>query len=114
MDIKKLGDSMVYHEQTFTKRVLFADRNSLSFVLNLKTGQSLPKHKHERSTLVLCVLQGAGEVRVNEDAARLETGDFLSVKGEDEFEIPSVAQDMSMLVTLSPNPSNELYAKELG
>lgn len=114
MDIKNINDSVVFSETTFTKRILYADRQVLSFVLNLKAGQTLPSHNHEKSTLVLNVLEGKGEIRINNEVERLEKGVFLSAKGEDEFEIPRVIEDMSLLVTISPNPSNELYAKELG
>jgi len=114
MDIKNINDSIVFSEKTFTKRILYADRQTLSFVLNLKAGQSLPSHKHENSTLVLNVLDGKGEIRINDEVQQLEKGAFLSAKGEDDFEIPKVAEDMSLLVIISPNPSNEIYSKELG
>lgn len=114
MDIKNINDSIVFSEKTFTKRILSADRQTLSFVLNLKAGQALPSHKHEKSTLVLNVLQGKGEIRINDEVEQLEKGVFLSAKGEDDFEIPKVTEDMSLLVTISPNPSNEIYSKELG
>lgn len=114
MEIKNIKESIVFSDKTLTKRLLFADRNSLSFVLNLKAGQTLPSHKHEKSTLVLNVLNGKGKIRVNQETEQLENGVFLSVRGEDDFEIPEVTEDMSLLVTLSPNPSNEIYAKEVG
>lgn len=114
MDLKNIGESIVFSDKTFTKRVLFADQNILCFVLNFKAGQSLPAHRHETSTLMLHVLGGKGTLRVNSETVALKAGDYLSVQGEDDFEVPAVAEDMTLLVSLSPNPSNALYAKSLG
>lgn len=114
MDIKNISDSIVFSEKTFTKRILSADRHALSFILNLKAGQALPSHKHEKSTVVLNVLEGKGDIRINHEVEQIGKGTFVTAKGEDDFEIPRVTEDMSLLVTISPNPSNELYAKEFG
>ncbi|MEN6472115.1 MAG: hypothetical protein ABFC62_11670 [Clostridiaceae bacterium] len=82
--------------------------------MNFKAGQSLPAHRHESSTLMLNVLGGKGTPRVNSETGARNAGDYLSVKGEDDFEIPAVAEDMTLLVSLSPNPSNAMYAKSPG
>ncbi len=114
MELKNIKDSIVFNEETLTKRVLFADRQILSFVLNLKAGQTLPAHKHENSTLVLVVLSGSGKIRINDETGNLAANTFVMAKGEDEFEIPTVTEDMSLLVNIAPNPSNALYSKEAG
>lgn len=114
MDIKDVSESTVFSEETITKRVLFADKNILSFVLNLKAGQVLPVHKHENSTLVLVVLSGNGEIRINNETDKLGKGTVVTAKGEDEFEIPKVSEDMSLFVNIAPNPSNAAYSKEVG
>lgn len=114
MDIKKMDESMVFSDQTLTKRVLFADENVLSFMLNLKAGQTLPSHRHEQSTVVYTVMSGSGEIKVDNETARIEKGFVGMAKGEDDFEIPTITEDMSLLVTISPNPSNQLYRKEFG
>jgi quercetin dioxygenase-like cupin family protein len=113
MDIKNINDSIVFSDKTLTKRVLFADKQILSFVLNLKAGQVLPAHRHENSSLVMLVLDGSGEIRINAERQRLEKGTVVLAKGEDDFEIPNVSKDISILVNISPNPSNELYSKEV-
>lgn len=114
MDIKDIKDSIVLSEETFTKRVLFADDHVLSFVLNFKEGQTLPVHKHEKSTVVFLVLSGSGEVRINNEVKKIEKGSVVMAKGEDDFAIPKVYEDMSLFVTISPNPTNQIYSKELG
>lgn len=114
MEVKAIKDSIIFNDSTFTKRTLYATNDILCFVLNMKPGQVLPVHKHENSTLVLHVLSGNGEVKINDEVAKLETGIVLYAKGEDDFSIPMVTTDMSIFVTLSPNPSNELYSKGIG
>jgi mannose-6-phosphate isomerase-like protein (cupin superfamily) len=114
MEIKNIKDSIVFNDSTFTKRTLFAVDDILCFVLNMKPGQVLPVHTHENSTLVLYVLSGNGEVKINDKTETLEKGTVLYAKGEDEFSIPRVTEDMSLLVNLCPNPSNALYSKSLG
>lgn len=114
MEVKNIKDSIVFIDSTFTKRALVAVDDILCFVLNMKPGQVLPMHTHENSSLVLHVLSGSGEVKINQELVKLEEGTVLYAKGEDEFSIPSVTQDMSIFVCLSPNPSNPIYSKSLG
>ncbi|HYE10842.1 MAG TPA: cupin domain-containing protein [Patescibacteria group bacterium] len=114
MEVKNIKDSIVFNDSTFTKRTLFAVEDILCFVLNMKPGNVLPLHTHENSSLVIHVLSGSGEAKINDEVAKLESGVVLYAKGEDEFSIPTVSEDMSIFVTLSPNPSNELYSKSLG
>lgn len=114
MDIKDVNESIVFSDKTFTKRTLFVTKDVLCFILNMKPGQTLPVHKHENSSLIFIVLSGAGEVRVNDDIVRITQGSAAYVKGQDDFSIPTVSEDLTLFVTISPNPANELYAKNLG
>lgn len=114
MEIKNIKDSIVYSDSTFTKRALFATDDILCFVLNMRPGQVLPMHKHENSSLILHVLSGSGEAKINDETVKLEEGAVLYTKGEDDFSIPTVHSDMSLYVSLSPNPSNAIYSKNLG
>jgi quercetin dioxygenase-like cupin family protein len=114
MDIKDISQSIEFNDTTFTKRVLYADKDILSFVLNFKPGQALPVHKHENSSLVLNVLSGSGEVKVNDEVAKISKGSLVYAKGQDNFSVPTVNENMTLHVSLSPNPSNEMYAKKIG
>jgi mannose-6-phosphate isomerase-like protein (cupin superfamily) len=114
MEIKDIKESIVFSEKTLTKRILFATKDILSFVLNLKPGQVLPVHKHENSSLVLHVLSGSAQIKINEESGTLSPGAVIYAKGEDDFSIPVVNEDLSLFVVISPNPSNELYAKGIG
>ena len=114
MDIKNMKESMVFNEKTFTKRVLLANKDILCFVLNLIPGQVLPEHKHENSSLVFHVMTGSGEVKINEEVVKISTGSVVSAKGEDDFSIPTVTENLSLFVVISPNPSSHLYSQSLG
>lgn len=114
MEFKNAQENMVFNDNTFTKRILTADKNILSFVLNLKAGQSLPEHKHENSTVVLNVLSGSGEVRINDEDERVSMYSVVQADGNDDFSIPVVTEDMSLFVCISPNPSEHIYSKDLG
>lgn len=113
MNIIDMNANTVFRDESLTKRVLHEDANALSFLLNLRQGQSVPRHGHEHATLSLAVLRGAGTVQVNDERVDLTAGAFLTLTGADELAIPDVQEDMSLLVTLSPNPSNPIYAKEV-
>lgn len=113
MTIKKMSDHMIYRDASLTKRILHEDKNALSFLLNLRPGQSIPRHGHEDSTLIIAVLRGEGSVQVNDEVIRAVEGDFLTLGGQDELAIPEVFQDFTLFVTLTPNPSNAMYAKEV-
>lgn len=112
MEFKNARESMVFSDQNVTRKVLFADENMLSFILNLKAGQSVPLHQHENATVVLNVLQGKGEIRINDEDERVEKDSILQASGQDHFGIPIVNEDMSVFVCISPNPENRIYSEE--
>lgn len=114
METKDIKSCIVFSDQTITKRILFAMPETLCFVLNLKAGQTLQPHKHENSGLVYHVLAGRAEIKVNDETTSVESGTVGYVKGQDDFAIPNVKEDLSLFVTISPNPSNELYSKSFG
>jgi quercetin dioxygenase-like cupin family protein len=113
MNKKDMNADMVFRDDSLIKRVLHEDANALSFLLNLRPGQSVPRHGHEGATLSLAVLRGAGTVLVNEERAEVTAGVFLALTGADQLAIPDVREDMSILVTISPNPSDPKYAREI-
>lgn len=114
MEKKNVQESIVFSDKTLTKRILFADDNVLAFMLNLKAGQTLPAHRHEHSTVVLHTLSGSADLRINDEVQPIGPGSVVQAKGEDDFEIPKVTEDISLYVTIGPNPANHLYSKEHG
>ncbi len=114
MDLKNIQDNMVFSDKTFTKRILFSTPEVLSFILNLMPGQTLPVHKHENSGLVYTVLSGCGQIKINDEVSDIIFGSAGFAKGQDDFSIPSVSEDMSLLVSISPNPANNIYSQAIG
>jgi quercetin dioxygenase-like cupin family protein len=111
MDIKNLNDNIAFSKTEPIKKIIFSTPEVLCFVLSLSSGQQIPEHKHEDSGLTLTVLKGKGQARVNGRLAALYIGSILYVEGQEEFAIPVVEEDLAVLVTLSPNPENPVYAQ---
>lgn len=57
--------------------------------------------------MVLTVLSGAGNIKINDNIQEMEQGAVVMANGQDDFGIPTVTEDMSVLVTISPNPTNK-------
>jgi quercetin dioxygenase-like cupin family protein len=111
MELRNLKDYQVFQKTSLTKKIIYDTKDVLCFVLNLLPGHTIPVHQHEQSVLIASVLAGTCEALVNGKPVPLEEGAVLMVKGEDDFGIPAVKADLSLLVTLSPNPSNPAYSK---
>ncbi|MDD2370407.1 MAG: cupin domain-containing protein [Firmicutes bacterium] len=114
MENKNIKDSIVFSDESITKKIIFDEEKVLVFVLNFKAGQKLPVHKHGSSALLYTVLSGSGEMLVNDKIVKLEEGSIGLVNGDDDFSIPFVEKDMSLFVTLSPRPEDERYAQKIG
>jgi len=114
MNFRNVEGSIEFKDDHFTKRIIFEEEQVLSFVLNFKPGQSLPVHKHENSAVIFIVLQGKGEVKINEEVQKLHKGSVVLANGKDEFSIPKVEEDLSIFVNISPKPSNTKFSKEIG
>ncbi len=114
MKIEKVLEKMVYNNDTFTKRLLFSEKNLLSFVLNLKAGQEIPPHKHEDSDLILYVIKGGAKLTVDNKSYDIKDGDVIHCKGEEEFYLQNnKGDDFSALVALGPRPEPKIYADEI-
>lgn len=114
MNFRNVENSIEFNEDQLTKRIIFDNEQILSFVLNLKKGQTLPAHKHENSAVVLNVLQGKGEVQINDEVQKIQKGSAALANGKDEFGIPSVEEDLSLFVSISPKPNNTKFSQEIG
>nr|WP_312578505.1 cupin domain-containing protein [Sedimentibacter sp.] len=114
MNFRNVENSIEFSDNQITKRIIFNNEQILSFVLNLKRGQVLPVHKHENSSVVLIVLQGKGELQINDDVQKLQKGSAALANGKDEFGIPSVEENLSLFVSISPRPNDKKFAQEIG
>ena len=109
MNQKNLRDFIVYNNERLTKKIIYEGKDVLTFVLNLKPGQKLPRHGHEGGTLTIQVLQGTGTIKVNDEALAMQTGQVYFLEGTDLLEVPEVTSALSLLVNIAPNPSNPIY-----
>ncbi|MBC2579799.1 cupin domain-containing protein [Clostridium sp. DJ247] len=115
MKLEKIADKVAFLDNTFTKRTLFNEEKILSFILNLKSGQEIPPHQHEKSDLVLHVLTGKGELTVDGEVSSITSGDVVYCEGKETFSLKSnTDENMSCFVVLAPRPSPSAYAKEIG
>lgn len=114
MNFRNIEGSIDFKDDHFTKRIIFDEEQVLSFVLNFKPGQTLPIHKHENSAVVFIVLQGKGEVKINDEVQKIHKDSVVLANGKDEFSIPMVEENLSLFVTISPKPNNTVYAKKIG
>ncbi|MNI66592.1 Cupin domain protein [compost metagenome] len=113
MEKKTVAEAIQYHEEHFTKRVLFQKGDSLVFVLNFMPGQQLPVHKHPGAEVYLLALKGKGNIQVNEADYAFVEGDILHIAGDESFAYTNTSdQPASLHVVLSKTPS-PMYAKEI-
>ena len=55
------------------------------------------------------VLSESGKVKINDLIEKVKEGTVSYVNGEDEFSIFEVEEKMSLYVTISPRPKNDIY-----
>lgn len=111
MEVYDLKEFMEYKETSLTKKIILDTPDVLCFVLNLMPGQTIPEHRHENSTMIATMLWGKGRFTVNGESIELSPPQTLLLKGSDSFGIAQVHEKLSLHVTLSPNPSNPIFAK---
>lgn len=115
MDRVNVSEVSVRSADRFTKRICFNDPQVLVFVLTFAPGQSLPPHKHPGSKVVLHVHGGSGVMVIDGQEVSVADGDVLLVTGEEELAVRNTGeQDLVLLVSLSPNPTNPAYARPVG
>mgnify|MGYP006303511641 FL=1 len=57
-----LSNYMVKPKNKIAKRIIYNDKNTLAFILNIASGQSLPNHIHFDCTVILQVIKGEANV----------------------------------------------------
>ncbi|MEK0316776.1 cupin domain-containing protein [Cohnella sp. 56] len=112
MDKISLSTVKTYNPESFTKRVLFKTDASVTFVLHFLPGQRLPAHRHPGSTLYLLVLEGSGELVLDQRAIPVAAEDAVMCGGEVNFSFENTGPDpVRLYVTLTRLP-DERYAEE--
>ncbi|HWI52951.1 MAG TPA: cupin domain-containing protein [Symbiobacteriaceae bacterium] len=114
MERVNVSEKSVLSAERFTKQICFSHPDVLVFVLTFSPGQALPPHRHPGSAVVLHVSAGTGLAVVDGRESPLAAGDVLLVPGNEELTVRNTGEAaLVLLVSLSPNPTNPAYSKEI-
>jgi len=114
MERVNVSEKSVLSAERFTKQICFNHPQVLVFVLTFSPGQALPPHRHPGSAVVLHVSSGTGVFVVDGNESPVAAGDVLLVAGEEELAVRNTGEaPLVLLVSLSPNPTNPAYSKEI-
>lgn len=115
MERVNIAEVSVVSPDRFTKKICFNHPQVLAFVLTFAPGQALPAHKHPGAATVLQVFAGSGTIIVDGQESPMRQGDVVRLEGEEELQVRNSGQETLILyVTLSPNPTNPAFRKEIG
>ena len=99
-------------EKSVAKRVIYSDKNTLAFVLNISPGESLPDHTHFESTVLLNVVNGEARLIVDEQSFNIQENDLIKIDGPETMSVNNTgSENLVLYVTISPLPSDEKYAQ---
>ncbi len=115
MERVNIAEVSVVSADRFTKKICFNHEQVLVFVLTFAPGQALPAHRHPGSAVVLQVFGGNGTITVDGQESPIKQGDAILVNGDEEMQVRNSGQEtLTLYVTLSPNPTNPAFRKEIG
>lgn len=72
-----LDKYIVEPEEKIAKRIIYNDKNTVAFILNIAAGQSLPTHIHFDCTVLLQVLKGNADVNVNGEPVAISENELI-------------------------------------
>lgn len=99
-------------EKNVAKRVIYSDKNTLAFVLNISPGESLPDHTHYDSTVLLQVINGKARLIVAEETINIQKNDLIKIDGSETMSVDNIgSENLVLYVTISPLPADEKYAQ---
>ncbi|WP_048600830.1 cupin domain-containing protein [Rubeoparvulum massiliense] len=113
MNLHHVKEFMEYDETKLTKRIIFKEGASNTFLLNFMPGQELPPHKHPNSNVHLLVLTGEGTFRIDENEIKAKEWDALLCTAKQELSFVNDGEkEVSLYVVLSNIP-DERYAQDI-
>ena len=108
-----INDYIVEPEEKVAKRVIYNDENTLAFVLNIASGESLPEHTHFDSTVLVQVIKGKAKVNIDNKNVNLGENGLIKIDGPEKMSIDNIGQEILVLyVTISPLPPEARYAED--
>ena len=100
-------------EKNVAKRVIYSDKNTLAFMLNISPGESLPDHTHYESTVLLQVVSGKARLTIDEQEFNIQEKDLIEIDGSETMSVDNIgSENLVLYVTISPLPDDEKYAQE--
>jgi quercetin dioxygenase-like cupin family protein len=113
MEKFNLDNYITVPEKRIAKRVIYSDKNTLAFVLNIAPGESLPDHTHFDSTVLLQVISGTASLNVDEQSFDIQENDLTKIDGPETMSVDNTGnENLVLYVTISPLPPDDKYAKE--
>lgn len=113
MEKKTIIEAKQYHEEHFTKKILFKNGDSVVFVLNFMPGQQLPEHKHPGADVYLHSLTGEGMITVDGIEQELAEGDVIHLSGEESFAYRNNGQTPASLYVVISKVPGPAYTQEI-
>ncbi|GIP23205.1 cupin domain-containing protein [Paenibacillus sp. J22TS3] len=113
MEKKMLVDYTEFREDSFTKKVLFKQEDSVVFTLHFNPGQSLPSHKHPGTDVFILVLDGSGQVTVDGNQVAMAKGDVIRVEGDESFSFTNISSEKTSLYVVLTKLPDERYAQNV-
>jgi len=90
-----------YEGEKYVRPVLFKGERATALLLCLKSGQSVPSHRHEGFEIVLQPLHGEAEAVLGGERVTLRAGEVVFVDGANDFApVNRGGENFSMLITL--------------
>lgn len=105
---------MIKRDEKIAKRIIYSNENTLVFNLNISLGNSLLKHTHFESTLLVGVQKGSSNINVDGEPIEVKENDLMKIDGPKVMSVDNTGHKTQVLyVTISPLPLEERYAKDV-
>lgn len=113
MKKQNLNEYVEFNNERFTKRIIFKEGESTTFVLNFEPGQSLPTHKHPGTNVYLLVVQGEGAFIIDGKEVPVQKDDVLVSDGNEEFAFTNNGSSNASIYVMLNKIPNDQYAQNI-
>lgn len=102
MEIKSMVDAQQFNDKRFTKIDIIKTHQSVAFMLNFLPGQEMKQHNHPERELYLHVLNGNGELLIDEQKINVKQGDVIYCESEEKIGFINTSDNkVSIYVTMT-------------
>lgn len=102
MEMNSIIGAKQFKEERFTKIDIIKTRKSVAFLLNFLPGQEMKQHSHPGKELYLLVIEGNGQMLIDNQEISVEEGNVIHCQAEEEVGfINSSKQNVSIYVTMT-------------